>query len=88
MLRCDEVLYLNLPSLPTRVHLQPPHRPLVRHQPISSSASEPEEATENGSEVTPACKNAAVNSDLSMADVLQLENHFLFVEGRLVTAEI
>ena len=80
MLRCDEVPSLNLPSLPTRVHLQPPRRPLVRRQPISSIISEPEEAAEDGLEVTAACNDAAVNTDLTMANILELENQLCEVK--------
>ena len=75
---------LNLPTLPTRVHLQLPRKPLVWRQPISSIIIEPEEAAEDGLDVTAACNDAAVNADLTVANILELENQLCEVKEDLL----
>ena len=56
---------------------------VVRLQPISSIVSEPEEAAEDGLKVMHACNDAAENTDLTMADILELENQLCEVKEEL-----
>ena len=79
----NEVPSLKLPSLPTNVHRQPLRRPLLRHHTCSSTeTADPVEVEISNLEFT--YSDAAVNTDLTMVDIEEIESQLREVKEELL----
>ena len=83
----NEVPSLSLPSIPTNVHRQPPRRPLLRHHTCSSTkTADLVEVEISDLEVT--YSDAAVNTDLTMVNVEEIESQLLREVKEELTGQI
>ena len=83
----NEVTSLSLPSIPTNVHRQPPCRPLLRHRTCSSTKTADLVEVEI-SDLEVMYSDAAVNTDLTMVNVEEIESQLLREVKEELTGQI